>query len=88
MQIVYARFFFALIIVSLIVFLKRPGFKRPNFKLHIAKSACGWTGVAILFSGVILIPASDVVSITFLNPVFAMLLAIFVLKERLKLIGG
>ena len=85
LQIVYARFFFALIIVSLIVFFKRPGFKRPNFKLHLARSACGWTGVAILFSGVIFIPASDAVAITFLNPIFAMLLAVFVLKERFKI---
>ena len=85
LQIVCARFFFALIIVSLIVFFKRPGFKRPNFKLHITRSVCGWTGVAILFSGVIFIPASDAVAITFLNPVFAMLLAVFVLKERFKI---
>ena len=85
LQIVYARFFFALIIISLIVFFKRPQFKRPNLHLHITRSACGWTGVAILFSGVIFIPASDAVAITFLNPVFAMLLAIFVLKERLKI---
>ena len=83
LQIVYARFFFALIIVSLIVLFKRPQFKRPNLQLHFARSACGWTGVAILFSGVIFIPASDAVAITFLNPLFAMLLAIFVLKERL-----
>ena len=85
LQIVFARFFFALTIVSLIVLFKRPEFKRPNLKLHIARSACGWTGVAILFSGVIFIPASDAVAITFLNPVFAMLLAVFVLKERLKI---
>ena len=84
-QIVFARFFFALIFVSLIVFFKRLEFKRPNFKLHITRSACGWTGVAILFSGVIFIPASDAVAITFLNPVFAMLLAVFVLKERFKI---
>ena len=38
-----------------------------------------------MFSGVIYIPASDAVAITFLNPVFAMLLAIFVLKERFKI---
>ena len=85
LQIVFARFFFALLIVFLIVLFNRSGFKRPNFKLHITRSACGWTGVAILFSGVIFIPASDAVAITFLNPVFAMLLAIFVLKESLKI---
>ena len=85
LQIVYARFFFALIIVSLIVFLRNRGIKRPNFKLHIIRSACGWTGVAILFSGVIFIPAADAVAITFLNPIFAMLLAVFVLKERFKI---
>ena len=84
-QIVYARFFFAFIFVSLIVLFKGAKFKSPNLRLHITRSVCGWTGVAILFSGVIFIPASDAVAITFLNPVFAMLLAIFVLKERLKM---
>ena len=84
-QIVYARFFFAFLFVSLIVFFKRVEFKSPSLRLHITRSACGWTGVAILFSGVIFIPASDAVAITFLNPVFAMLLAIFVLKERFKI---
>ena len=84
-QIVYARFFFAFIFVSLIVLFKGAKFKSPNLRLHITRSVCGWTGVAILFSGVIFIPASDAVAITFLNPLFAMLLAIFVLKERLKI---
>ena len=84
-QIVYARFFFAFIIVSSIVLFKKAKFKSLNLRLHLIRSACGWTGVAILFSGVIFIPASDAVAITFLNPVFAMLLAIFVLKERLKI---
>lgn len=84
-QIVFARFFFALIIVSLLVLFKKTKFKNPNLSLHTLRSTCGWAGVAILFSGVIYIPASDAVAITFLNPVFAMLLAIFVLKERLKI---
>ena len=84
-QIVYARFFFAFIIVSVLVFFKKTKFKNPNLSLHTLRSACGWAGVAILFSGVIYIPASDAVAITFLNPVFAMLLAIFVLNERFKI---
>ena len=84
-QIVYARFFFAFIIVSILVFFKKTKFNSPNLPLHISRSTCGWAGVAILFSGVIYIPASDAVAITFLNPIFAMLLAIFVLKERFKI---
>ena len=84
-QIVYARFFFAFIIVSILVFFKKTKFKSPNLPLHISRSTCGWAGVTILFSGVIYIPASDAVAITFLNPIFAMLLAIFVLKERFKI---
>ena len=84
-QIVYARFFFAFIFISLIVLFKGVKFKSTNLQLHIMRSVCGWAGVAILFSGVIFIPASDAVAITFLNPLFAMLLAIFVLKERLKI---
>ena len=69
----------------MIALFKRFEFKSPNLRLHIQSPACGWTGVAILFSGVIFIPASDAVAITFLNPLFAMLLAIFVLKEPLKI---
>ena len=84
-QIVYARFFFAFIIVGVLVVFKKIKFKSPNLPIHITRSICGWSGVAILFSGVIYIPASDAVAITFLNPVFAMLLAILVLKERFKI---
>ena len=54
-QIVYARFFFAFIIVSVLVFFKKTKFKSPNLSLHTLRSACGWAGVAILFSGVIYI---------------------------------
>ena len=78
-------FFFAFIIVGVLVVFKKIKFKSPNLPIHITRSICGWSGVAILFSGVIYIPASDAVAITFLNPVFAMLLAIFVLKERFKI---
>ena len=53
-QIVYARFFFAFIIVSVLVFFKKTKVKNPNLSLHITRSICGWAGVAILFSGVIL----------------------------------
>ena len=53
-QIVYARFFFAFIIVSVLVFFKKTKFKNPNLSLHTLRSACGWAGVAILFSGCLL----------------------------------
>lgn len=82
MQISFGRFVFAFAAVSLAVLILRPRFSHPNWGLHIGRTGFGWMGVTLMFASVSYIPMSDATAITFLNPVFAMLLAIPLLGER------
>jgi drug/metabolite transporter (DMT)-like permease len=82
LQISQGRFLFALVAISLAVGVLRPRFIRPNLPLHVARSAFGWGGVTLMFAAAAFIPLSDATAISFLNPVFAMMLAIPFLGER------
>ncbi|MEJ1993364.1 MAG: DMT family transporter [Maritimibacter sp.] len=81
-MIVEGRFIFALLGFSLAAAILRPRFTRPDLRLHLARTSFGWGGVTLMFAAVQLIPLSDTTAITFLNPVFAMFLAILVLGEK------
>ncbi len=83
LQIAHARFAFGLMTALALAVFVSPRLTRPHFKLHVLRSACGWTGIAILFTGVLYIPASDAVALTFLNPIFAMVFAVKILMERI-----
>jgi len=83
LQITHARFAFGLMTALALAVLVCPRLTRPHFKLHVLRSACGWTGIAILFTGVLYIPATDAVALTFLNPIFAMVFAVKILMERI-----
>lgn len=82
LQISQARFFFGLIAILTFVAVARPRIERPNVPLHAARSAFGWGGVTLMFAAAAFIPLSDATAISFLNPVFAMMLAIPFLGER------
>jgi len=60
----------------------RPRFTRPSWGLHIGRTSFGWAGVSLMFAAVAYIPLADATAITFLNPVFAMMLAIPLPGER------
>ncbi|MEM6390607.1 MAG: DMT family transporter [Pseudomonadota bacterium] len=82
MQVSFGRFLFAWIVVALTVAAFRPRFTRPDFKTHVARTACGWAGATLMFAAAAMIPLSDATAISFLNPVFCMILAIPLLGER------
>ncbi|SLN28499.1 Riboflavin transporter [Roseovarius albus] len=82
LQISHGRFLFALIAIGISVLVLRPKFTRPNLKLHIGRSALGWGGVTFMFAAAAFIPLSDATAISFLNPVFGMMLAIPFLGEK------
>ncbi|WP_371169380.1 DMT family transporter [Aliiroseovarius sp. 2305UL8-7] len=82
LQISHGRFFFAFLAISTVVAIKRPHIKNPNIPLHIARSVSGWMGISLMFAAVAYIPLADATAISFLNPVFAMVLAIPLLGER------
>ncbi|MEL7256048.1 MAG: DMT family transporter [Pseudomonadota bacterium] len=82
LQISHGRFVFALLAILGFFAIARPALKRPNLPLHAARSGLGWGGVTLMFAAAAFIPLSDATAISFLNPVFAMLLAIPLLGER------
>ncbi len=82
MQISHGRFFFAFLVIGMVTVLRRPAFTRPNLGLHAVRTSCGWCGLSLNFAAIAYIPLPDATAIMFLNPVFAMMLAIPLLGER------
>ena len=82
LQISHGRFLFAFMALCCATLALRPAFARPHWGLHIARTTFGWGGVMLMFAAVAYIPLADATAITFLNPVFAMILAIPLLGEK------
>ncbi len=81
-QVTHGRFLFALLALSSVAAVLQPRISRPHWGLHIGRTTFGFAGVTLMFAAVARIPMSDATAITFLNPVFAMMLAIPLLGER------
>tara|TARA_B100001059_G_scaffold97505_1_gene96783 strand:- start:500 stop:1396 length:897 start_codon:yes stop_codon:yes gene_type:complete len=84
MQISNARFFFAFILISIFFISTKSKIIKPNYKIHLGRSVCGWIGISILFGASSIIPITDATAIIFTNPIFTMLLAIVLLGEKVK----
>lgn len=82
LQISHGRFLFALLAISAVTAIMRPRWTRPDLGLHAKRSGLGWGGVTLMFAAAAFIPLSDATAISFLNPVFGMMLAIPLLGER------
>ena len=81
-QISFGRFLFAFLAFSTEVAILRPALTRPHAGLHVGRTLFGWGGVTLMFAAVAHVPLADATAISFLNPVFAMVLAIPLLGER------
>jgi len=81
-QISFGRFLFALVSFGIAALILRPELQRPHLGLHLARTTSGWVGVTLMFASVAYIPLADATAISFLNPVFGMILAIPLLGER------
>lgn len=81
LQISQGRFVFAFAGIAMAAAVLRPRLTAPHWRLHLARTTFGWAGVTLMFASVAFIPLADATAITFLNPVFAMMLAIPLLGE-------
>ena len=81
LQIRQGRFMVALAAFACLAAAMRPRLTRPALGMHALRSGFGWGGVTLMFAAAAFIPLSDASAISFLNPVFAMLLAIPLLGE-------
>ncbi|QUJ76935.1 DMT family transporter [Sulfitobacter albidus] len=82
LQISHGRFLFAFLTLGAVAAVLRPSFGPVHWRLHLGRTSLGWGGVTLMFASVAFIPLSDATAISFLNPVFAMMLAIPLLGER------
>ena len=82
LQITHGRFVFAFCAISTALAVLRPRFGKIHWHLHVGRTAFGAAGVTCMFAAVAFIPLPDATAISFLNPVFGMLLAIPLLGER------
>ncbi|MCI2400382.1 DMT family transporter [Aliiroseovarius subalbicans] len=82
LQISHGRFLFAFLAIGTTALILRPRIETPNLSVHFARSLAGWSGISLMFAAVAFIPMADATAISFLNPVFAMILAIPLLGER------
>ena len=85
-QIVHARFFFSFIFLFLLSFIFKTSLKTKLIKIHGLRSCLGIMGISIWFTSLLYIPASDATAINFLNPIFAMFFAIYILKEKIDFV--
>lgn len=83
LQVTAGRYVFGLLALLLASLVVRPRFEKPNVALHVGRVLSGWIGVTLMFTAVTLIPLADATAISFLNPVFGMILAIIFLGERI-----
>jgi drug/metabolite transporter (DMT)-like permease len=82
LQISHGRFLFAFAALANVAAVVRPRIRTPRWRLHLGRTVFGWSGVTLMFASVAFIPLADATAISFLNPVFAMMLAIPLLGER------
>lgn len=82
LQISHGRFVFAFLALGSAAMVMRPVLVRPHWGLHLGRTLFGWMGVTLMFASVAYIPMADATAISFVNPVFAMVLAIPLLGER------
>lgn len=80
-QISFGRFVFAFLAVSAVYIAVRPQITQVHIGLHLGRTSFGWLGVTLMFAAVAYIPLADATAISFLNPVFAMIFAIPLLRE-------
>lgn len=82
LQISHGRFLFAFLALGSAALVLRPRIIKPHWPLHMSRTVFGWGGVTCMFASVAYIPLADATAISFLNPVFAMMLAIPLLGEK------
>jgi len=82
-QVTWGRFFFALPVLLVAALVLRPRFSSPQWGWHAVRVTCGVSGVTAMFYAATLIPLADTTAISFLNPMFAMVLAIVILGEKI-----
>lgn len=82
LQVSAGRFCFALLALAIVSMRWRTTLAGVPWRLHAARSLCGWLGVTCLFAAAARMPLADATAISFLSPLVAVVLAAVLLRER------
>lgn len=88
LQVSAGRFAFAVLALASFVAVvprTRPDFRGANWRLHVLRSACGWSGVTAMFAAVAQMPVAEATAISFLSPIVALALSALLLNEHVGL---
>lgn len=88
-----ARFVFGFLTVALVLLARRAagrpawvepagGARRPQWLLHLLRTALGWLGGFLMFSAAVSLPLADANALSFVSPVATMLFAVLLLGEK------
>lgn len=88
-----ARFVFGFLAVALVLGLRRAsgrkawiepagGARRPDWRVHLARTALGWLGGFLMFSAAARMPLADANALSFISPVATMVFAVLLLGEK------
>ena len=83
LQATQARFLFGFIGLFIFYSAFPIRFTKPDIKLHVIRTLCGFSAVTVMFTAAAIIPVSDATAISVLNPVFAMIFALPLLGEKI-----
>ena len=86
-EMVFYRSLFGLPVVLIWVVSSRGGLASISTRrpwVHVWRCALGVTGILLIFQGLRLLPLADATTIGFTSPIFATLLSIFFLKEKVR----
>jgi len=82
LQITAGRFIFAWLLWMVVLAIRRPLFQWVHWRLHIVRSFFGWLTVSLIFWASSLMALADATAISFLTPVFTLVLAVMFLGEK------
>jgi drug/metabolite transporter (DMT)-like permease len=80
-QVSAGRFFFALVVLSMVGAWLRPSFAGAAWGVHLGRSLFGWAGISCMFAAVARMPLAEATALAFLSPIATMALAIPLLRE-------
>lgn len=81
LQVSQGRFMFAFMGFATAAIILRPRFDKVHWRLHLGRTSAAWLGVTLMFASVAYIPMSDATALSFMSPVFALILATPLLGE-------
>lgn len=86
---VFFRSFFAIPVILIWLAARKQlhyGLKTENPRLHVLRGLVGTTAMGLTFAGLGMLPLPEVTAIGYAAPIFTVILAVFMLGERIRMI--